>query len=777
MFFNKLKIIIYEFLNKSLLLALVFLLIFNFVEANDQKIVINEVAWMGTSEKSSDEWIELKNLSDKDIDLTGWSLESGEYEIELDEEKVEIEDKKNKIKLEGKIKADDFFLMEKTDGDSTDEKEDLIYSGSFSLSDSGEDLILRNEKGEKIDEIEVDDNWPAGDKEADRTMEKTEDGDWQDSFVVDGTPGEENSTEEAIKDEKTDEDEDENENVEEDLGKCVLENRAGLDKVYLNEILSDPLEEETEWIEIYNSSDEEIYLNGCFLVDKNLYDKKDLSKYFSFEKGEKIKNGGYKVLEKTNFGFGINNSDEEIYLLDENGDILSEIFWGNNFGKGFSYALGNSEWQWTETATPGFLNQFPIPKIYSKKIEITELMPNPEGKDEDQEWVELLSGEEEKIKLDDWYFLNQSNQRFKLDELVIELGQRLKVSIISTTSFLRNSNGRVDLVNPNGEIVDTVSYLESAKENVSLNKNLTGQWLWSIFITPGAENKFNSLPTYKVDIPDKIYEDVKAEFKIKKAEDEDGEVLKYRWDFGDGSKSYLQETTHTFSKKDQYTIQTRVRDLSSDVFKIFEIKVEKFPQLDLKIIKILPNPKGRDSKNEKIWIENREDETVNLKGWIVATGENMEKLTNHYIKDNFKIKVGKVKSLNRDDCSFFLLNKKGRVVLKSPNGKVVDKVKYEKEKIKEDELYYLENDFWNWSKPVLIKEETLVVLSEATSNLVQIDEAEKSFLTMNELFRNSRLGRTDGLKVIFFDNWLFTQSQNLFFKFIFPTAYWDRFGV
>src|SRR5262249_7176780 len=36
-----------------------------------KKIIVNEVAWMGSS-SANDEWIELKNISPADVELSGW---------------------------------------------------------------------------------------------------------------------------------------------------------------------------------------------------------------------------------------------------------------------------------------------------------------------------------------------------------------------------------------------------------------------------------------------------------------------------------------------------------------------------------------------------------------------------------------------------------------------------------------------------------------------------------------------------------------------------------
>lgn len=41
-------------------------------------VVINEVAWMGTAADYRDEWIELYNNSQENIDLSGWSLSAAD---------------------------------------------------------------------------------------------------------------------------------------------------------------------------------------------------------------------------------------------------------------------------------------------------------------------------------------------------------------------------------------------------------------------------------------------------------------------------------------------------------------------------------------------------------------------------------------------------------------------------------------------------------------------------------------------------------------------------
>lgn len=46
-------------------------------------VVINEIAWMGRLGATSDEWIELKNTNNLEIDLSGWHLRWADVDIAL----------------------------------------------------------------------------------------------------------------------------------------------------------------------------------------------------------------------------------------------------------------------------------------------------------------------------------------------------------------------------------------------------------------------------------------------------------------------------------------------------------------------------------------------------------------------------------------------------------------------------------------------------------------------------------------------------------------------
>ncbi|MDD3067199.1 MAG: lamin tail domain-containing protein, partial [Candidatus Gracilibacteria bacterium] len=119
-------------------------------EAPTMSVVINEIAWMGTPSDDNDEWIELYNTTNEDIDLNGWSLKSADGIPSIEFTNGEV------------IKANDYFLLERTDDTAVSVKANKIYTGALSNSNPAEYLILRNSEGVLIDEVNASGGWFAG---------------------------------------------------------------------------------------------------------------------------------------------------------------------------------------------------------------------------------------------------------------------------------------------------------------------------------------------------------------------------------------------------------------------------------------------------------------------------------------------------------------------------------------------------------------------------------------------------------------------------------------
>lgn len=121
-------------------------------------VIVNEVAWMGTTVSASDEWIELANTGATSVDLSGWSLL-------WDSDSVSPK----RISLSGAIAAGSYFILERTDDSSAPSvAADLIYTGG--LDNGGETLSLM-QGSTTMQVIDASDGWPAGDNTTKETMQ------------------------------------------------------------------------------------------------------------------------------------------------------------------------------------------------------------------------------------------------------------------------------------------------------------------------------------------------------------------------------------------------------------------------------------------------------------------------------------------------------------------------------------------------------------------------------------------------------------------------------
>jgi len=120
-------------------------------------VLINEIAWSGTAASSSDEWIELYNPTDEDVDLTGWILLVGDAEIHLGDVAGSTREVRRTM-----IPARGYFLLERTDDTTVaDIEADVLYRGA--LSNDGENLELLDADGGTVDQaLFAEAGWPAG---------------------------------------------------------------------------------------------------------------------------------------------------------------------------------------------------------------------------------------------------------------------------------------------------------------------------------------------------------------------------------------------------------------------------------------------------------------------------------------------------------------------------------------------------------------------------------------------------------------------------------------
>lgn len=142
------------------------------------QVIINEIAWMGTSASANDEWIELYNSGSGTVSLLGWSLNA--------------QDGDPSISLSGEITAGGYVLLERTDDESVPGiSAGVIYTGG--LGNTGETLGLFDDGGASVDSVASGENWSlGGDNTAKNTVQRQADNSWITGIP---TPGAQNSTE------------------------------------------------------------------------------------------------------------------------------------------------------------------------------------------------------------------------------------------------------------------------------------------------------------------------------------------------------------------------------------------------------------------------------------------------------------------------------------------------------------------------------------------------------------------------------------------------------
>ncbi len=112
-------------------------------------IVIHEVGWMGTRlGRDDDQWLELHNPTDTDIDIFGWSLSFSGYPVVF-------------IKEPHIIPAHGYIVLESNDDNTLPNVvADGMYTGTMSMD--GAHIVLQDAVGEIVDEVDASAGWFAG---------------------------------------------------------------------------------------------------------------------------------------------------------------------------------------------------------------------------------------------------------------------------------------------------------------------------------------------------------------------------------------------------------------------------------------------------------------------------------------------------------------------------------------------------------------------------------------------------------------------------------------
>ncbi len=585
----------------------------NSYAASKGSVVINEVAWMGTEVSVNDEWIELRNITDSEINLEGWTIIA--------------QDGSPSIELSGSIAHNGYYLLERSSDDSLPGiAADLIYTGA--LGNSGEGLELRDSEDNLIDSIEASEGWLAGDNADKLTMERTNNGSWQSSQSTGGTPKAVNSAGSQVSPEPGEKEQPEPEILKEDVVSIPEAEEVeplatySLGDIVINEFVSDPADGEVEWVELYNTTSKNIDL-ADWTVEEGSGAKTTLEGEIGPSNEDR-----FMVIEKPKGN--LNNKGDIIILRDSKSTLIDQVVYGdwddgnkdnnapqandpNSIARkldGYNSYNNANDFVITVTPTKGKSNIITAEEEtveeeisaeekaqydYSSDINVTEIFPNPVGSDTDDEFIELYNKGERDVNLTGWKLGDESKKRFifkevsscssgfyrsaktssaslRNDSCIIKTGDYLVIYRSESKIALNNGNDSVKLFQPlMDNPLQEVKY-EKAIEGWSYNLEeqacpLTNsghcQWQWSEIVTPGAENEIKSInhpPTVDFGCLEEILVKTPTIFDSSDTVDEDEDELIFFWDFGDGATNTLPIAEHTFLAVGAFTVKLIVSD-------------------------------------------------------------------------------------------------------------------------------------------------------------------------------------------------------------------------
>lgn len=266
----------------------------------------------------------------------------------------------------------------------------------------------------------------------------------------------------------------------------------------ITEIMPNPKGKDAgnEWVEVRNSGTAAADLSGWFLDDDSVEAMPGASAW-PLPDGSGVGAGAFLVLQIPKGRFSLNNSGADaVRLFDAGKNLKLRQDYSGVAKEGFSYAKDSTgQWAWRENPTPGSSFIFLAPTAYSSDLAISEVLPNPEGADQDSEFIELYNRGNERVNLADWVLTN-GRKRYVISEddlptaEIAPRGYLVFYREVTNISLKNSGEDSVQLYNPAGDLVDALTFDAADREGLALARSENRNYLWTSSPTPGAANIF-----------------------------------------------------------------------------------------------------------------------------------------------------------------------------------------------------------------------------------------------------------------------------------------------
>lgn len=283
-----------------------------------------------------------------------------------------------------------------------------------------------------------------------------------------------------------------------------------------------------EWIEIYNNSSLNQNLDGWQLIteDKtlvvNLEGNLEKGDFFIIERTDDQTLPGIKA--DLIYKGSLNNKGESLRLISKDGELIDEVncssgwFAGENDTKRTMerkgpLVSGNDSQNWQTSQSSGgtpkvkngqvkeetILEKEILPATleenvsYPSGIYINEILPSPEGPDDQNEWIEFSNQNNFEVNLFGWKLKDFSGQVVTYtfpEKTIIQPNGYLVFYRPVTKIILNNEGDKLTFFSPDGKIVNEISY-ENSPRGQSWSRNEL-VWYWNKNLTPGNLNVVSS---------------------------------------------------------------------------------------------------------------------------------------------------------------------------------------------------------------------------------------------------------------------------------------------
>lgn len=546
--------------------------------------------------------------------------------------------------------------------------------------------------------------------------------------------------------------------------------------ILINEIVSDPGDEEAEFVELYNNTNEIINLKDWFIEEGSA------SK--TFLSGE-INPFSYFVVE--NIKGNLNNSGDLIILFSPDKTEIDKITYGNyddgNLSdnapvpkdphslirkiEGLDSDNDIYDFVLTNTITKGEKNILILEEAggfigedqFIDSIIINEIYPNPFGDDSKEEFIELKNIGKETINLDAWKLGDSSKTRYSLKDVSLKAGEIKAFFRENTKIALNNSGGEeVKLFSKSGLLLETVKYVEKAEEGLSYARKDDGNFVWTTEISPDRENVIKgkaAKPIISIDVDTEVITHEKIIFDASDTIDPFNLELEYEWDFGDGSFATGAVISHTYLKEGIYSVLLKVSNSENEAEKKVIINVKNILDFNgsysgmanvekIQISEILPNPEGSDT-NEFIELYNPSDIDIDISGLKLDDEDGGSRA--YTFPDKTIIKAKEYKIFGRQDTKLALNNTSDEVRYMYADGTIIDRSVYES--AIENASYVRDADnIWVWTSVITPGEENILteVKEKETKKVSKSNMIKPIITTTLEKIRNEDIG--DMVKVV-----------------------------